>query len=108
MLPRVQADIDATRSFAQDILTLSGQPAPCSDDYNFDTRPLRQFVPIAIGTAIAGDVNLKLMYSLIRQRNSGIGMLMTAIGAAFGDIVDAAKSANNLLGNSSDNDEANK
>ncbi len=33
---------------------------------------------------------------------------MTAIGAAFGDLVDAARSANNLLGNSSDNDEANK
>jgi hypothetical protein len=35
-------------------------------------------------------------------------MLMTAIGAAFGDLADAGKLANNLLGNSSDNDEAKK
>ncbi len=63
---------------------------------------------LAIGTAIAGDVNLKLMYALIGQRNSGKGMLMTAIGAAFGDLVDSGKLANNLLCNSSDIDEANK
>ncbi len=63
---------------------------------------------IAIGTAIAGDVNIKLMYALIGQRNSGKGMLMTAIGAAFGDFVDAGKSANNLLGSSFDKDEAKK
>jgi hypothetical protein len=70
--------------------------------------PLWQFVSLSIGTAIAGDVNLKLMYALVGQRNSGKGMLMTSVGAAFGDLVDAAKSANNLLGNSSDNDKAKK
>ena len=63
---------------------------------------------LAIGTAIAGDVNLKLMYPLIGQRNSGKGMRMTAIGAAFRGLVDAGKPANNLLGNSPDNDEAKK
>jgi hypothetical protein len=67
--------------------------------------PLWQFVSLTIGIIIAGDVNLKLMYALIGQRNSGKVMLMATIGAAFGDLVDAAKSANNLLGNSSDNDE---
>ncbi len=35
-------------------------------------------------------------------------MRMTSIGAAFGDLVDAGKSANNLLGTTSDNDEAKK
>jgi hypothetical protein len=50
-------------------------------------------VSLAIGTAIAGDVNMKLMYALIGQRNSRKGMLMTAIGAAFGDLIDAGKSA---------------
>jgi hypothetical protein len=104
--PRVLADIDAARSFVQDIFTLPGQDAPRADDYNFNTMPLWQFVSVAIGTAIAGDFNLKLMYALIGQRNSGKGMLMTAIGAAFGGLVDAGKSANNLLRNSSDNNEA--
>jgi hypothetical protein len=74
--------------------------------YNFDNMPLWQFVSLAIGTAVAGDVNLKLMHALIGQRNSGKGMLMTAVGAAFRGLVDTGKSANNLLGNSSDNDEA--
>ena len=63
---------------------------------------------LAIGAAIVGDVNLKLMYALIGQRNSGKGMLMTAIGAAFESFVDAGNRANNLLGNSSDNNEAKK
>jgi hypothetical protein len=63
--PRVQADIDAARSFVQGICTLPGQDAPRSDDYNFDTKPLWQFASLAIGTAIAGDVTLKLMYALI-------------------------------------------
>jgi hypothetical protein len=48
------------------------------------------------------------MYPLIGQRNSGKGMFMSAISAAFGGLVDAGKSANNLLGSSSDNDEAKK
>ena len=108
MPPRVPEDIDAARSFVQDIFTLPGQAAPRSDDYDFNTMPLCQFVSLAIGTAIAGDVNLKLMYARIGQRNSGKRLLVVAIGAAFGDLVDAKKSANNLLGNSSDNDEAKK
>jgi hypothetical protein len=70
--------------------------------------PLWQFVSLAIGTAIVGDVNLKLMYALIGQCSSGKGMLMTAIGAAFGDLVDAGKSANNLLRTASDNYQAKK
>ena len=45
---------------------------------------------------------------LLKLRNSEKGMLMTTIGAAFGDLVDAGKSANNLLGTFSDNDEAKK
>jgi len=32
--------------------------------------PLWQFVSLAIGTAIAGDVDLKLTYALIGQHNS--------------------------------------
>jgi hypothetical protein len=68
---------------------------------------LWQFVSLAIGTAVvAGDVNLKLMNDFIGQRNSKKGMLTTAICAAFQGLVDAGKSANNLPGNSSDNDEA--
>ena len=58
MSPRLQADIDAARSFVQDIFTSPGQPVPRSEDYNFETMPLWQFVSLAIGTAIAGDVNL--------------------------------------------------
>jgi hypothetical protein len=108
MPPRAPADIDAARSFVQDIFTLPAKAARRSDDYNFDTMPLWQHVSLAIGTAIAGDVNLKLMYALIGQRSSGKGMLMTAIGAAFGDFFDAGKSANNLIGTASDNDEAKK
>ena len=108
MPPRVPADIDAARSFVQDIFTLPGQTAPRSDDYDFNTMPLWQFVSLAIGTAIAGDVNRKLMYTVIVQRNSGKGMLVTAIGVAFGGLFDARKSANNLLGTTSDNDEAKK
>jgi hypothetical protein len=94
MPPRVQKDIDAARSFVQDIFTLTKQTARRSDDYNFEIMHLWRLVSLAIGTAIAGDVNLKLMYALIGQRNSGKGMLMTAIGAAFGDLVDAGNSAN--------------
>jgi hypothetical protein len=70
--------------------------------------PLWQFISLAIGTADAGVVNLKLMYALTGQRNSGKGMLMTAICAAVRGLVDAVKSANNILGNSSDNDETKK
>ena len=66
MPPRVPADIDAARSFVQDIVTLPEQAAPRSDDYNFDTMPLWQFVSLAIGTSIASDVKLKLMYAIIR------------------------------------------
>jgi hypothetical protein len=52
--------------------------------------PLWHFVSLAIiGTAIAGKVNVKLMNALIGLRNSGKGMLMTAIGSAFGDLVEA-------------------
>jgi phage/plasmid-associated DNA primase len=63
---------------------------------------------LAIGAAIAGDVDVKLMYAMIGQRNSGKGMLMTAVGAAFGNLVDTGKSANNLLGCDNNTDEAKK
>ncbi len=63
---------------------------------------------MAIGAAIAGDIDVKLMYALIGQRNSGKGMLMSAIEAAFGNLVDTSKSANNLFGNDNNNDEAKK
>ena len=70
--------------------------------------PLWQFVVLAVGCAIAGDVDIKFMYALIGQRDSGKGMLMTALSAAFGDLIDTGKSANNLLGNDSSADEAKK
>jgi hypothetical protein len=63
---------------------------------------------MAIGAAIAGDVDVKLMYAMIGQRNSGKGMLMSAVAAAFGSLVDTGKSANNLLGNDNNSDEAKK
>ena len=68
---------------------------PALQRLQFRHHALWQFVSLAIGTAIAGDVNMKLMYALIGQRNSRKGMLMTAIGAAFGDLIDAGKSAKN-------------
>ncbi len=70
--------------------------------------PLWQFVLLAIGAVIAGDVELKLMYAMIGQRNSGKGMLNTAIAAAIGNLVDAENSADNLLGNDNNQDEAKK
>ena len=70
--------------------------------------PLWQFVLLAIGAAIAGDVDLKLMYAMTGHLNSGNGMLMTAIAAAFGSLVDAGNSADNLLGNDVNQDEAKK
>jgi hypothetical protein len=63
---------------------------------------------MAIGAAIAGDFDVKLMYALIRQCNSGKGMLMSDVEAAFGNQVDTGESANNLLGNDNNNDEAKK
>ncbi len=65
MPPRVAADIDTARSFAQYIFILPGQPSPRFSDYDFNTMPLWEFVSLAIGTAIAGDVKLKLVYALI-------------------------------------------
>jgi hypothetical protein len=50
---------------------------------------LWQLISLAIGGASDGDVNAKLMYALIRHLNSEKGMLMTAIVAAFGDLVNA-------------------
>ncbi len=83
----------------EDIFTLPGvETASRASDYDFENVPLWQFFLLAIGAAIAGDVDAELMYAMIVQRNSGMGMLMTAVGAAFGNLVDRGKSANNLLG----------
>ena len=106
---RVEADVEAARAFVQDIFTLPGvDTAPRDADFNFEKIPRWQFVVMAIGAAIAGDVDVKLMYAMIGQRNSGKGMLMSAVAAAFGNLVDTGKSANNLLGNDNNNDEAKK
>jgi len=106
---RVEADVEAARAFVQDIFTLPGvDTAPRDAEFDFKKIPLWQFVVMAIGAAVAGDVDVKLMYAMIGQRNSGKGMLMTAVEAAFGNIVDTGKSANNLLGNDNNNDEAKK
>jgi hypothetical protein len=78
------------------------------DDFDFAKMPIWQFVVLAIGAAIAGDVELKLMYAMIGQRNSGKGMLMTAVAAAFGNLVDAGNSPDNLLCNDNNQDEAKK
>ncbi len=43
---------------------------------------------------------------MIGQWNSGKGMLMSAVAAVFGNLVDTRKPANNLLGNDINNDEA--
>ena len=106
---RVEEDVCAARSFVQDLFTLPGvDTAQRRDDYNFECMSLWQFVLLAIGAALAGDVDVKLMYAMIGPRNSGKGMLMAAVGAAFGTLVDAGKSANNLLANESSTDEAKK
>jgi hypothetical protein len=63
---------------------------------------------MAIGNAIAGDVGVKLMYAMIGQRNSGKGMLTSTLAAAYGDLVDYDKSANSLLSNDNNSDEAKK
>ncbi len=81
---------------------------PRDADFDFKKIPLWQFVVMTIGAAIAGDVDVKLMYAMIGQRNSGKGMLMSAVEAAFENLVDTGKSANNLLGNDNKNDEAKK
>jgi hypothetical protein len=83
----VPIDVDAARFFIEDIFTLPGTTAPRSGDYDSKTMPLWQFMSLAIGAAIAGDVILKLMYTLIGQRNSGNSRLMTAFGAAFQGLV---------------------
>jgi len=102
---RVESDVEAARAFVQDIFTLPKvDTSPRDANFDFKKIPLRQFVVMAIGVAIAGDVNVKLMYGIIGQRNSGKGMLMSAVAAAFGNLVDTGKSSNNLPGNDNNND----
>jgi hypothetical protein len=97
------------RAFIQDIFTLPGvETTPRDANFNFEKIPLWQFVVISIGAAIAGDVDVNLIYAMIGQRNSGKGMLLTAVAAAFSNLVDTSKSANSLLGNDNTNDEAKK
>ncbi len=48
------------------------------------------------------------MHAMIGHRNSGKGMLMTAIAAAIGNLVDVKNCADNLLGNENNQDEAKK
>ena len=96
---RVEADVEAARAFVQDIFTIPKvDTAPRDADFNFKKIPLWKFVVMAIGAAIAGDVDIKLMYAMIGQRNSAKGMLMSDVAAAFVILVDMGKSANNLLG----------
>ena len=63
---------------------------------------------LTIKATIAGDFGIKFMYDMIDQRNSGKRMLMATEAAAFVDLVDYGKSADNLLGNDNKQDEANK
>ena len=70
--------------------------------------PLWQFVLLAIIAAIAGDVELKLMYAMTGQCNSGKGMLMAVIAVAIGSLVDVGNSADNLVGNNNNQNEAKK
>jgi hypothetical protein len=106
---RNQADVDAACDFVKDIFTLPGKAAGDRvDDYDFEKMPLWQFVILAIAIALAG-AELKFMYAMIGQRNSGKGVLMTAIERAFkGGLVMTGHSANNLLGDNSSVDEAKK
>ena len=106
---RVEADVAAARAFVQDLFTFRGvEPTPRVDDSDFTKMPLWQFVILVIGAAVAGDTKLKRLYAMIGQRNSRKGMLMTAVTTAFGSLVDAGKSADNLLGNDNNQDEAKK
>jgi hypothetical protein len=106
---RIDADVANARAIVQDLFTFrEAEPAPRTDYYDFEATPLWQFVLLAIGAAIAGDVDLKLMYAMIGQRKSGKGMLMTVITVAFGNLVDAGNSADNLLGSDNNQDEAKK
>ena len=106
---RVEADVEAARAFVQDIFTLPGVDiAPRDADFNYEKIPHGQFVVMAIGAAIAGDVDIKLMYAMIEQRNSGKGILMSTAATAFGDLVDYEKSAKSLLGSDNNIDEAKK
>ena len=90
-------------------ITLPGvETSPRVPDFDFKKTPLWQFVVMAIGAVIIGDVDVKLMYAMIGQRNLGKGMLVSAVAAAFGNLVDMEKSANNPLGNDCNNDEAKK
>ncbi len=109
LFERVEGDVAAARAFVQDLFTFRGvEPAPRVDDSDITKIPLWQFVILVIGAAVAGDTKLKRLYAMIGQRNSGKGMLMTAVTAAFGSLVNAGKKADNLLGNDNNKDKAKK
>ena len=58
--PRVQADVNAARVFVEDIFLLLGVATlPIAPDFDFKKIPLWQFFVMAIGAAIAGDVDVK-------------------------------------------------
>jgi hypothetical protein len=107
---RVEVNVEAALAFVQEIFTRPGvEVTPRVPDFNFKKTPLLNFGVMAIGAAIAGDVDInKLMYALVGQHNSGKGMIMSVTEAAFGNLVDTGKSANNLLGNDKNNNEAQK
>ena len=95
----------AASAFVQDLFIFRGvEPAPLVDDSDFTKMPLWQFGILVIGAAVAGDTEFKCLYAMIGHRNSGKGMRMTAITAAFGNLVDADKSADSLLGNDNNQD----
>jgi hypothetical protein len=63
---RVDADVAAARAFVQYLFTYRGaEAAHRTADFDFKTVSLWQFVVLAIGAAIAGDVQIKLMYFMI-------------------------------------------
>ncbi len=106
---RVEADVAAARAFVQDLFTFRGvEPTPRVDDSDFTKMPLWQLVILIIGAAIAGDTEFKFLYAMIGQRNSGKSMLMAVVTAPFENLVDGGKSADNLLGNDNNQDEAKK
>jgi hypothetical protein len=101
--------IDAME-FAQGIYTpVREEPKPFRADFDFENMPLWQFSLLALGVAIAGEVEHKLSFAVIGERNSGKGTIQATATSAFGaGIISSGFSANNLLGIDTTVDEAKK
>ncbi len=106
---RIEHDVAVASACIQNIFNFRGvEAAPRRGDYDFEIMSLCQFIVLTIGSAIAGDVHIKLVKAMINQRNSDKGMLVTTVAAAFGDLTNSEESADNLHGIDSSQDEAKK